>query len=133
MKKRAGIAVLVAVILVISLVLVFFIFKPNTNMGTKAITVNVIHSDNSVRTFKYKTDVEYLSDVVVSDGLVQGEQAEYGLWITTVDGEVADASKEEWWGILVNGDLGQYGVDAQPIADGDIYEFKFNVGYENYN
>ena len=49
--------------------------------------------------------------------------------MTTVDGETADADQEQWWGYTVNGEFAEYGVDEQPINDGDVYVFTLNVGY----
>ena len=48
---------------------------------------------------------------------------------TTVDGETADESKQEWWGYSVNGAFAELGVDSQPVADGDVYDFVLNVGW----
>ena len=47
----------------------------------------------------------------------------------TVDGETADESKQEWWGYDINGVQAEYGVDSQPIADGDVILFTLHVGW----
>ena len=49
--------------------------------------------------------------------------------MTSVDGEAADESKQEWWGYSVNGTFAELGVDSQPVADGDVYDFVLNVGW----
>ena len=51
--------------------------------------------------------------------------------VTSVDNETADSSKEQWWGYTVNEEMSNYGVDTQPINDGDVYEFKLNEGYDS--
>lgn len=47
----------------------------------------------------------------------------------TVDGETADESEQQWWGYSVNGTFAELGVDSQPVAEGDVYDFVLNVGW----
>ena len=75
------------------------------------------------------TDAEYLSGALEQENLIEGTESEYGLYVTTVDGETADDSKQEWWGYSVNGEFAELGVDSQPVADGDVYDFVLNVGW----
>lgn len=49
--------------------------------------MEVVHKDESTKTFTYHTDAEYLGEVLLAEGLVEGDESEYGLMITTVDGE----------------------------------------------
>ena len=53
----------------------------------------------------------------------------YGLFITTVDGETADDSKQQWWYITKGGEQVNSGADALPIADGDQFELTMMEGY----
>ena len=55
----------------------------------KEISVKVIHSDGSMVSYIYTSNAEYLSDVLLDEGLAQGNQGEYGFFICTVDGEDA--------------------------------------------
>ena len=63
------------------------------------------------------------------ENLIEGTESQYGLYVTSVDGEAADESKQEWWGYSVNGTFAELGVDSQPVADGDVYDFVLNVGW----
>ena len=132
MNKKNKILIIIAVVLVCLMIGVFFFWKPSTIVGTKNITVNVVHLNGEPQTFNYKTDAEYLGEYLQKEGLIEGEDAEYGLMVTAVDGETADASKEQWWGYTVNGEFSNYGVDTQPINEGDVYEFTLNEGYNNF-
>ena len=67
--------------------------------------------------------------LVLAIAAIEGTESEYGLYVTTVDGETADESKQEWWGYSVNGTFAELGVDSQPVADGDVYDFVLNVGW----
>ena len=102
---------------------------PKAIEGSKTIIVTVDHLNGDDSSFEIKTDKKYLSEAMEQEQLISGSESEYGLMVETVDGETANESKQQWWGLYVNGDFGQNGVDTQPIADGDVYEFKLNEGY----
>ena len=63
--------------------------QPDPQAGEKTISVEVVHRDESTREFTYQTDAEYLGEVLLSEGLLEGEQGPYGLYIICVDGEEA--------------------------------------------
>lgn len=128
-KKKMISVIVIAAILVLAMGLVYLKMGPKAIAGSKTITVTVDHLNGDDSSFEIKTDKEYLSEAMEQENLISGSDSEYGLMVETVDGETADASKEQWWGFDVNGEFGQNGVDSQPIADGDLYEFKLNEGY----
>lgn len=103
--------------------------RPRTTEGAKAIDVVVVHGDGSEATFQYQTDAEYLGDVLTENGLVEGTESSYGLFITTVDGETADDSLQQWWCITREGETLSTGADQTPIADGEQYELTLTEGY----
>ena len=92
----------------------------------KAIAVTVVHGDGSEKVFEYDTDETYLAPVLTEEGLVEGQ---YGLFITTVDGEEADESKEEWWCITEDGEPSSVSASELEIEDGDQFELTMTVGY----
>ena len=102
--------------------------RPGTTEGAKAIDVVVVHGDGSEATFQYQTDAEYLGDVLTENGLVEGTESSYGLFITTVDGETADESLQQWWCITREGETLSTGADQTPIADGEQYELTLTEG-----
>lgn len=103
--------------------------RPGTTEGAKAIDVVVVHGDGSEATFQYQTDEEYLGDVLTENGLVEGTESTYGLFITTVDGETADEGLQQWWCITREGEMLSTGADQTPIADGEQYELTLTEGY----
>lgn len=95
----------------------------------KAIAVTVVHGDGSEKVFEYDTDETYLAPVLTEEGLVEGTEGQYGLFITTVDGEEADESKEEWWCITEDGEPSSVSASELEIEDGDKFELTMTVGY----
>jgi hypothetical protein len=127
LKGLLGIA-LMAVIIVI-LWVVYDHYKPATTEGSKEVTVEVVIPDEDPKEFTLHTDAEYLREALEEVNLIKGSESEYGLFITEVNGRVADDSNQEWWCLTKNGQTVNTGVDATPIADGEKYELTLTVGY----
>ncbi|MDD6807028.1 MAG: DUF4430 domain-containing protein [Oscillospiraceae bacterium] len=126
-KKVIG-AIVALVVLIAVVVGCLLAFGPKTSEGSKTITVQVVHADKSTKDFTYKTDAQYLAEVLKENKLIEGEESEYGLFITTVDGEKADYNTNgSYWSIYVNGEYGQYGADQQPVNDGDTFKLAYEV------
>lgn len=128
-KKQTVILGTVLVVLCILAGILYQNFKPETTDGTKEITVIVVHADQSEKEFTYHTDAEYLGEALLAEGLIAGEDGAYGLFVTTVDGETADDSKQQWWCLTKNAETVNTGVDQTPIADGEQYELTLTEGY----
>ena len=129
MKKKTliGCGALVAACLLAALL--YLQTRPETAAGDKTIDVVVVHGDGSEAAFQYQTDAEYLGDVLTENGLVEGTESTYGLFITTVDGETADDSLQQWWCITREGEMLSTGADQTPIAHGEQYELTLTEGY----
>lgn len=108
---------------------VWFAARPAAQGGSKTITVEVVHKDGSAKTFPYHTDEEYLGDVLLAEGLVEGTQSEeFGLYIDAVDGEAADyAADGAYWAVYQGGEYATLGVSSLPIADGDSFSLVYTV------
>ena len=129
MNRKTGILAAVLIALCIAAGIVFHTNKPETVVGAKEIDIVVIHADKTENTFTYQTDAEYLADVLLENKLVEGDFGDYGLFITAVDGEAADSSKQQWWCITKAGEKVNSGADALPVTDGDQFELKMMEGY----
>ena len=95
----------------------------------KKITVTVIHADGTSKDFEYETNAENFGDVLREEKLAEGQESETGLFVTTVDGETADDSQQQWWKVSVNGEMAQKGVDETPVNDGDTFELALTTGW----
>lgn len=134
-NKKTIIAVILLAVLVAALVLVWHFFGPNsdTNSFDKTISVTVIHGDGSQKDFSIGTNEEFLRGALEQEKLVEGDESEYGLFITSVDGEAADSAAEQWWCICDgDGNMLMTGVDTTPINDGDVYQIILKTGYDEF-
>ncbi len=132
MQKKTNkgvIALVIVLVLAVAALIVWQVTKPAPQQGGKEITVNIDHLNGDDTSYTIVTDAEYLRGALEQEDLIEGTESEYGLYVLTVDGETADESQQEWWGYSVNGAFAELGVDSQPVADGDVYDFVLNVGW----
>lgn len=132
MNKQTKKLLITALALIVAAAALFFLYRtfaPGTQAGMKNITVTVVHADKTSRDFEYKTDKEFLGEVITENGLVTGEIGAYGMFITAADGETADSSKQQWWCLTRGGGQVDTSADLTPIADGEHYELTLTVGY----
>lgn len=128
-KKKLLILFAIFILLIIGAIGLIKITSPQTTAGEKDISVTVIHGDGSSKEFTYNTDEEFLGPVLIEDGLIVGDQGEFGIFITAVDGEEIDADNQEWWCLTKGGETVMTGADTTPIASGDSFELTLTVGY----
>ena len=131
MKKQTKIIIgVVALIAVITVLLgIYAATRPDTTAGAKELTIVVVHGDESQKTFDIHTDAEYLDQALTENEIASGSDSEYGLFITTVDGETADDSQQQWWCITKGGETVNTSAEQTPIADGDRFELTMKEGY----
>ena len=121
-KKTKIIAGAVLALLVIAALLLFVFTRPAGDGGSKDIVFQVTHSDGSVKEFAISTDSENLRGALEQEGLISGAEGAYGLFVTSIDGEEADDSLNQWWCFTQDGVMLNTGVDDTMISDGDHYE-----------
>ena len=129
MNRKTGILAAVLVILCVAAGIFYTQHKPKTTAGAKEINIIVTHRDKMETAFTYRTDAEYLAEVLLENRLAEGDSSDYGLFITTVDNETADSSKQQWWCITKGGEQVNNGADTLPVADGDQFELTLMEGY----
>ena len=99
----------------------------------KQVKLQVVDKDGKISEYDEATDAEYLRGVLDeisedSDFSYSGTDSQYGLMIDTVNGERADYTKDgAYWSIYVNDEYANYGVDSQPVADGDTFALKYEA------
>lgn len=129
MKANKKIVVLggVFVLLLAVLAAVWYFNRPATNEGSKTITVEVVHKDESKRTFTCTTTEEVLAPVLMSEKIIEDESIDTGMFFT-VDGEKAVYEEDQsYWAVFQNGEYAQLGINELPIQDGDVISLVYTV------
>ena len=128
-QKKTIIAVLAVAVLAIAMAAVYFLTRPQTAQGTKNFRVEVVHGDGSSMVYNYSADAGYLGEALQITGLIQGENNQFGLYVTTVDGERAVYEENgAYWALFVDGEYAQQGIDQTPVTDGGSYSLVYTVG-----
>ena len=66
-----------------------------------------------------------VGDALLEEGLVEGEDGAYGLYVKKVNGILADYEvNQTYWAFYINGEYAMSGVDITPVEDGATYAFK---------
>lgn len=78
--------------------------------------------DGSETTFDIKSTRTFVGDALFDEGLVEGEEGQYGLYVKKVNGVEADYDKNgTYWAFYINGEYAITGVDKTKITDGATY------------
>lgn len=130
LKIALGVGALVVLVAVFALVYGKFSAKPVA--GEKAITIEVVDADAASTTYEINTDAEFLRQAMEeaqAEGLTfSGAESEYGMMIDTVNGIRADYTLDgAYWSFYVNDEYCNYGIDTQPVADGDEFSIVYTL------
>ena len=123
------IAAVVFVVLVVAGLVVWKMTAPEGTAGEKAYTFTVVDAEGHEKKYDLTTDEEMLGDALVKEGLLEGEESQYGLYVKAVDGIAANEANQEWWCLTKGGESVMTGVDMTPVEDGAAYEFTLTVGW----
>lgn len=126
-NKLVLIIALVLVVLIAGATTAYFLTRPATQAGAKTVTVVVDAGQGTANTHTINTDEEFLGPMLLNEGIAKGENGEFGLFITEVDGIAADESQQQWWAITKGGEEVFTGADTTPIADGETFELTLQV------
>lgn len=89
--------------------------------GAKTLTVEVSAEDQTV-TFTIKTDKTTVGEAMMEHNLLEGEEAQYGLYVKRVNGIEADFDKDQtYWALYIDGEYAMTGVDSTEIKEGAVY------------
>ena len=90
--------------------------------GAKTLKVTVKADDQSI-VFTIHSDKETVADALLEFQLVAGDDSQYGLYVKTVNGMLADYDVDgTYWGFFKGGEMMNTGVSATNFNDGDSFE-----------
>ena len=91
----------------------------------RSFVFEVVDKDGNTETFDITTDKGTVGEALLEEGLIAGEVGQYGLYVTEVNGIVADYNVDQtYWAFYVDGVYASGGVDTTDVADGATYSFK---------
>ena len=102
------------------------LYQRDTTVGDGATTVTVrVTAEEKTVTLTLKTDKATLAEALLAEELVKGEDSQFGLMISHVNGIRADYDLDNgyYWKIEVNGESSDFGASHIEITEGAVYEF----------
>lgn len=93
--------------------------------GAVSFPLQIVDKEGSEINITVNTDAETVGEALLENGIVEGEEGEYGLYITHVNGIAAIYEEDAtYWAFYINGEYAMTGVDSTPIVEGDAYALK---------
>ncbi len=115
------IAMILALVMALSLVACG---ANNTNETSVKFSVVVTDRDGSSDTFEYTTTASTVGEALLNEGLISGDESDYGLYVTTVNGITADWDADQtYWAFYIDGEYALTGVDSTEVTEGTVYSF----------
>ena len=103
--------------------------EPVADASTKSFTFIVVDADGNEETFEVTTDADTVGEALLDEGLIAGEESQYGLYVKTVNGLTVDYDRDgAYWSFYVDGEYAMSGADTTEIEDGQTYSFKVEKG-----
>lgn len=125
-KKKIILGSGILLILIVAMTLIWTNFHEKPVGGTKSVIIEVVNSKNESTRYNLKTDAKYLKEAMEDakqDGLTY--EVEDGM-VLIVNGEKASYSEDNaYWGFYVNGNYCNYGIDKQPVKNGDVFKIEY--------
>ena len=120
MKKL--LSLLLVMVMVLSLVACG---KEQPKATGASFTVVVANLEGKEATFEYTSDKATVGEALIAEGLIEGHETEYGLYVDSVNGVTLDWDKDgKYWAFYIDGEYAMTGVDTTEITEGATYGFK---------
>ena len=96
--------------------------------GETSFTFEVTNNEGNVSVWSVYTNETTVGAALLEVGLVEGNDTEWGLMVSTVNGLTADfEANGAWWSFLVDGEMSMVGVDSTYIEPGVTYAFVYTI------
>ncbi len=95
------------------------------NAEPKSFTLIVVDEDGKETSFSVTSKKKTVGAALLSEGLIEGDDGVYGLYVKKVNGILAEyETTGTYWAFYVNGEYAISGVDKTDVVDGATYSFK---------
>ncbi len=127
-KNRLWLALGAMALLAVLFLGIWWRYAEKLTTGSKSIVITVTYEDKTQQNYELKTDAEYLKEAAETVLTLDGENTQYGYTVYAINGVEANFNDgNAYWALYVNGEYGNYGVDSQPVTDGDTYAFVYET------
>jgi len=97
--------------------------------GDTVFRFEMIDESNALHAWDVHTEEATVGAALLEVGLIAGDESEWGLMVTQVNGVTADFDADgAFWAFHIDGDFAMAGVDATYIEPGVNYAFIYTQG-----
>jgi len=94
--------------------------------GSTSFRFEVTNDEGALYVWNVSTDETTVGAALLGVGLIDGDDSEWGMMVTHVNGLRADFNEDDaWWAFYIDGEMAMAGVDATDIEEGVTYAFVF--------
>lgn len=98
-----------------------YLTDTEVGQGSKSFILEVKADNQQVR-ITVRTDEETVGAALLANNIVAGEESQYGLYIKTVNGMLADFDVDQtYWAFYIDGEYAMSGADSTDITEGSVY------------
>ncbi len=99
-----------------------------TPSGPVSFTVIVVGPDGTSTEHQFTSDAPNLGDALLAEGFIEGNDDQYGLYITSVNGIVADYDENgAYWSLYIGEEYAMSGISTTPLTEGAVYKLAYEV------
>ena len=124
---KRTLSLLLALIMVIALVGC----SAKKEAPSSAVSFKVVVTDlnGNETAFQYTSSAASVGEALVAEGLIEGHETEYGLYIDTVNGITADWDNDQtYWAFYINDEYATTGIDGTEIVADTTYGLTLTKG-----
>ncbi|MBE5785018.1 MAG: DUF4430 domain-containing protein [Clostridiales bacterium] len=93
--------------------------------GASAFALEITGKDGETIAVTVNTDAKTVGEALLAVELIAGEESEYGLYVTTVNGETLSWEEDAlYWAFYIDGEYATTGVDMTDVTAGASYALK---------
>jgi len=93
--------------------------------GAVSFSLTIVDKEGNEINITVNTDKETVGEALLELGIVEGEDGDYGLYMTHVNGIPAIFEEDgSYWAFYINGEYAMTGVEMTPIVAGESYMLK---------
>lgn len=90
-----------------------------------SFTLIIVDDQGNETTKTIETTRTIVGDALLDEGLIEGDEGDYGMFITKVNGIYADYNETgTYWSFYIDGEYAMTGIDQTDIVDGATYMLK---------
>ena len=126
--KKASFKAKLSLLLILSLLVAAVIVGCGEEIaieGEYTFDFIVTFVDGTQKEFEVSTTCETVGEALLAEGLIDGEEGAYGLYVKSVCSVVADYNVDQtYWALYTDGEMSMVGADSVKCADVSLVEFK---------